>query len=478
MCYRPVRIHLSGIRKYNHSYQDSSLLVPCGKCEQCLQVRQNEWFLRALYEHKQNSANGGVTAFVTLTYDNDHIHTLSDALISDLENPKSSLYTTYPSELLTRCLVQFEQCPEALCFRHSDIRSMFDSWNKQLRRKGLPALRYLMCAEFGSRNTERPHYHGLISVPCETAAYYGLSNRLNERTFLKDLRHYWQNGFVSASAQHGLVVKDISAISYVCKYITKQDCENSLPTHLARIVEFDENGCPREKYERKYITMLLRRYSIAHRQSTGYGANIPINYQTLKNGVPVLCTDGVTRYYKIPKAFLRKYLDDKRPDNTYMYTKRHVEYDVVQFDNQYRIWQNNLTQHIPHIKKRYSDAALWRIYCYGKLLMNKECFGYRWSQTRAIVEYVMTNPKPSRHRTRLLRLLYSFKCDTAKESDFDEEFVPCILDTNLGVYEKHYLALQVPLQRAMSELYKQKKCKTNTINNLQRMYKKYDYICE
>lgn len=96
---------------------EGNLRVPCGKCQECLKQRSNEWALRSQHEmslHKQN-------CFITLTYNNDHI-----------------VNTT---EELTR-----------------EIQLFFKKLRKQIYPK---KIRYLYSVEYGS-NTLRPHYHAII----------------------------------------------------------------------------------------------------------------------------------------------------------------------------------------------------------------------------------------------------------------------------------------------------------------------------
>lgn len=102
-CLNPLRIWKDGV-----GYVD----VPCGKCYDCQMRKRAEWDLRLQVEalHSEDCA------FVTLTYDNDHLENLS-------------------------------------------VRTT-QLWLKSLRNKGFK-FRYYGVAEFGELYG-RPHYHFLI----------------------------------------------------------------------------------------------------------------------------------------------------------------------------------------------------------------------------------------------------------------------------------------------------------------------------
>ena len=85
MCLFPVQINkpnsmaglgsLSGI-KFEGSvysklfgYHRSQMIVPCGKCTECLKRRQNDLATRAMRE----AAKRGSMHFLTLTYDNQYL---------------------------------------------------------------------------------------------------------------------------------------------------------------------------------------------------------------------------------------------------------------------------------------------------------------------------------------------------------------------------------------------------------------------
>jgi len=95
---------------------EGNLRVPCGKCQQCLKQRANEWAMRCQHEmamHKQNS-------FITLTYDETNVRSTSEQL-------------------------------------RDDIQKFFKKFRKNVKKK----IRYIYSVEYGSQ-TLRPHFHAII----------------------------------------------------------------------------------------------------------------------------------------------------------------------------------------------------------------------------------------------------------------------------------------------------------------------------
>lgn len=99
--------------------------VPCGKCNECLKLKRDDWSFRLKQELKV-----AVSAkFLTLTYSDDHVR----------RNPESGL-------------------PE-LCKR--DVQLFMKRLRKESARCSDIGLRYYTVGEYGT-NTLRPHYHSIM----------------------------------------------------------------------------------------------------------------------------------------------------------------------------------------------------------------------------------------------------------------------------------------------------------------------------
>lgn len=156
--------------------------VPCGMCINCRVAKTREWGVRLQMEASQWKKS----CFVTLTYDDDHIH----------RTPCGHL-TLYPPDF-----VKFKDSLRSYLYRQNPDQSP-------------PLLRYFMCGEMGD-HTKRPHYHAIL---------FGLGV---EDTDL--IQQYWPHGFVSVKAF------TVQAAEYVAGYIDKKIYRD--PRHY-----WDEYGC-------------------------------------------------------------------------------------------------------------------------------------------------------------------------------------------------------------------------------------------
>lgn len=96
------------------------LVVPCGKCNFCLQAKRAEWTFRLRQELDVCSS----AFFLTLTYD-DYQLPMSPAGVPELR------------------------------------KDHVQKFMKRLRKLNVAKLRYYTVGEYGSR-TERPHYHSIM----------------------------------------------------------------------------------------------------------------------------------------------------------------------------------------------------------------------------------------------------------------------------------------------------------------------------
>lgn len=162
---RPLRVRfLNG-----HSYCYEPIQIPCGSCSGCRLERAKEWKVRCCLEASGFAQN----AFITLTYDNEHV-------------------------------------PGDGYLRKKDLQDFF----KRLRYY-FGKLRYFACGEYGEI-TKRPHYHALLfGVEFDDCTFYKL---VNGRPFFTSdkLTKSWPFGL----ALVGRV--DSGSIAYVTGYVEKK----------------------------------------------------------------------------------------------------------------------------------------------------------------------------------------------------------------------------------------------------------------
>lgn len=229
-CSQPVSIR--DVVKGGYMY------VACGKCEACRYAYKSMWMQRLDAECKSSAS----TLFFTLTYDNDHVPTLTydkslNVLISNRstkDNVYLDDYSFTDSVGVTSIKSQnyaYIQNDPKVCKRigyacKADIQKFF----KRLRRKvqydkmGLLSniheenrtFRYFVTAEYGP-DTFRPHFHGLMFFDhldvseAVRQCYFGKSWKLCDP----------KNMDISAVVA--------SASGYVAKYV---NCDTSLPDIL------------------------------------------------------------------------------------------------------------------------------------------------------------------------------------------------------------------------------------------------------
>lgn len=166
------RLHFLPWAKVNTEtpFKKDVIIIPCGKCQGCQIDRANEWATRVCMEIKNYKNN----AFLTLTYDNEHLPKQRSLIKKDLQ----------------------------------------DFW-KRLRKTG-EKIRYLACGEYGPR-TARPHYHAVVLNYWPKDAKIYKKNITGDTLYTSErLNKIWGNGYVIV----GQVNYETAA--YVARYVYKK----------------------------------------------------------------------------------------------------------------------------------------------------------------------------------------------------------------------------------------------------------------
>lgn len=219
-----------------------ALVVPCGKCLACLKNKQSSMVVRCLREAEKR----GSFAFMTLTYDDDHLpiaesmwrvnlRTGDEEQVEGMElmstgfhpeeaylrlfrgDPGSSVprYRTFVHCRLAEYEWQVRVTP-SVC--RSDVRQWLKQARIQYQRdygEKLPDFSYVAISEYGSR-TCRPHYH---------LAFFGL-----KPFHLRYLLNAWKFGKVKQFRMVACINKDkssgfVKASKYIGKYMSKGEFE-------------------------------------------------------------------------------------------------------------------------------------------------------------------------------------------------------------------------------------------------------------
>lgn len=188
------------IRKaYNRGISSNSRLcipgseaieIPCGQCIGCRLDYSAQWASRCLLEMKQHEHN----CFLTLTYDDDHLHDIWTCRLSDHQ----------------------EQIPSTL-----DKRDLQLFW-KRLRKYIGSDLRYYAAGEYGD-TTGRAHYHAIVfgfdprnSDKFDDIRLYSSSDQGYNYYVSEKMNKIWQNGQV--------IIADASweSAAYTARYVMKK----------------------------------------------------------------------------------------------------------------------------------------------------------------------------------------------------------------------------------------------------------------
>lgn len=222
-----------------------ALVVPCGKCLACLKNKQSSMVVRCLREAEKR----GSFAFMTLTYDDDHLPITESmwrvnlrtgveeqseemdfvstgfhpepAYLDFFRGKEGTPVPRYKSFVHCR-IMEYEwqiRITPSVC--RSDVRQWLKQARIQYKRdhgEPLPDFSYVAISEYGSR-TCRPHYH---------LAFFGL-----KPFHLRYLLNAWRFGKVKQFRMVACINKDkssgfVKASKYIGKYMSKGrfECES------------------------------------------------------------------------------------------------------------------------------------------------------------------------------------------------------------------------------------------------------------
>ena len=325
----------------------------CGECYECQQVKHQEWLFRIYHEWKDCVSKGGYVFFDTLTYDDVHLPHLSD-------------FFDIPSEL------------DNSCFSRSDLRSFVTSLSDRIRNKfgsDSSLFRRFIAAEYGKdddyyddngrlrKGTIRPHYHCLFfcNVPDLDVVtlrdmihdVWGRGRTDNVRFFGKHSNYF--RGFNSDSelAVSNYVAKYIqkdmnyrslvnSRVDLVCDEFARQYYESLIVTRSHVDIDsfvhrfsdevelFNDDSCNFRLSQtfKRYRASLVRSVGQFHLQSNGFGLSAIGEFdldEIIRTGL-VTMPDKQRIIRKLPLP---------------LYYKRKLFYELVSFENGFRVWVPN-----------------------------------------------------------------------------------------------------------------------------------------
>lgn len=216
-------LHIKSAYRSRYFYPDApsaySSVVACGQCEQCRISARNDMYLRTVQEYNDCVSRGGKVAFVTFTYDEDHVPVVRYSL------DKKARTIVFDEVSRRENLLSKDTI---FIFRKSDFQTFMNSFRKSVERRlkssgyvdVKDSVRYIVTSEYGTEFTQRSHYHALLFLNHDVVREYDLNNRSSHGSFMRFIQSLWSYGMVSAS-DLGLFVDNDFCCGYVSKYIAK-----------------------------------------------------------------------------------------------------------------------------------------------------------------------------------------------------------------------------------------------------------------
>lgn len=266
MCYHPLHIKANAVYR-NTNFSACTYDVPCGKCESCRDMYRSMWKCRLWHELESTQKHGGISVFLTFTYNNACLPCIN---INGIDVP---------------------------CFNHQDVKTFLNRLKvRMFRLYGPNSYKYFIAMEFG-KHTMRQHLHGL----------FFLSSAVDWRVFVELCRELWSFGFMFPKINsRGQYVKDdgtddsplirslVKGSIYVSKYVTKDLSYYDIPS-VDIAVKFDKT--------------FARKFGPKHFQSNNIGISILDKIDLAdSNEVASFLVDGISVPFSETKIPVPRYI--------------------------------------------------------------------------------------------------------------------------------------------------------------------------
>lgn len=261
--------------------------VPCGKCRQCADSKQQDWQVRLIAEFEKFRKHGCVF-YYTLTFN------------------EANLPRFCGKPCFSKRLIQL--------FKKRLSKSV------KYRLGNDTTCKYFIVSEFGD-NGRRPHHH-MLSF---------LSRKIDPYTYRDLLLHAWPYGFNKPGDNHGLVDSS-AAVSYVTKYVCKNlDGDDSLESwlrlHIHQCQQYlNKNHIQTSGIFKDVLRKTLHQVGRFTSSSEGLGLSIVdhLSKQDLQSqSVELPCQDRIAKRFPLPD-----YIKRKLYYNSYINKNGNVSYNL------------------------------------------------------------------------------------------------------------------------------------------------------
>lgn len=211
MCLFPSRAQSQefGKPKLNH---EGDLVLPCGRCTECISKRAIEWATRAKHELSLHAEN----SFITLTYNDENLPSIHD------------------------------------------IKPEFQKFIKRLRFNTKQNIRYMVSHEYGSQ-TFRPHHHAIIfGWNPNLQKLHKYSPKSGEPLFRSpELETLWTHGFSSIGSANERSAYYIASYSLKGKKHTLTDPKTGELITISDCMDASKRPAIGYNYFKKNIKQLI-----------------------------------------------------------------------------------------------------------------------------------------------------------------------------------------------------------------------------
>lgn len=362
--------HKITVRNPTKSFKEGSskhlLKVPCGHCDECQMNLAKEWSVRYWSEIQRYRNAGGKVAFVTFTYNSRNLPVIRTWIDEPVKvphpNPELSTVGYIPREVFIPAfnhdhVKKYNDTVRMYFYQKYGFTSdgnkrtaIHNNKGKELIQTVLP-FKFAWHCEFGTKRTERSHYHTLFFLPPEWCNTPELRSENAAKHFF---RERWKYGFTFYSPEYGLWVNSEFAADYVSKYCFKDHhWYNQSAVHSFL---FDENDCliP-DRLDQ------IKSFRPSHWNSKGMGIDLVelyddydrfmngVNFQFLKN-----LRKGISINTKAPKYIVRKLLFDQTPDGRFILNDKGCDWKA-------RSLPDEVIKDVLHMTEDFSPSGIEKL---------------------------------------------------------------------------------------------------------------------
>lgn len=309
MCLNPLTIR-NPKKDFNKFNDKPFLVVPCGKCVECIEQKKLSFEVRTFYEYLWHIDKGGMVFFYTLTYNNKFLpHFEIQKKFSSVSNRFNCFDRNHIKRFVER------------------IRNLHDD------------LVFLITSEFGG-TTRRPHYHCLFFLPY----------KVNPYDFYDYISSCWQYGGKSlgnvyCGADLG-VLNSPSACKYVTKYVCKDDVFDDVLKRFNKCyfesIYYNKFAIDDLKWfndHKKLITPLVYKSMSFGKHALEYVKNISQSLGTIN--IPYKNIDVPLPMYYFRKLYYNVEKDENN-NNKYVLNENGIQHKIFKFNSLVRSKVNKI----------------------------------------------------------------------------------------------------------------------------------------